>query len=334
MSSKIEFRIEEVPLDKIIWPEERLRSLYSKEDFEILKKSINRIGVVNEIILAYDKERDIYIGIDGQNRYEILKEQGVEKVKAKVIDYDEKTALLLEIQLNYPKPRIADWYLAKRLHLLASKYHMSSKELAELSGLSRSTVTKLLWLVSKADKRLKEELEKGTISVWHAIELLRVHDLRDRMDFLDWCITYNWSIPQLRESIDRYLERVQNITERPRIISREEEETKPEQAPPKPQQPPPTTEEAKKEATESTQEETEHEEETPHEEAPAKTEESATQAQSQTSTQEQEQTIEHTEQTEEQTPATPSNINEEQEDRCIFCERKGKKLITLKAHTK
>ena len=204
MVGRLDYSEEEVELSKIRWAEERAGAKLEPQEYLVLKQSIEQLGLLHPIIVA--KCEDGYHGVSGYHRWKAMMEKGIEKAKVRVIQCDQKNMILVEIIENYGRGRGDDWGLLKRLAELMEKHKMTLQEISQITGYSVSTLSKMMRVYKKSPPKILELIKEGKLGIWHALELLRLKDPITMIEYADMCARYRWSVRELRETIDRYLE--------------------------------------------------------------------------------------------------------------------------------
>ena len=193
-----------VDLDRIEWPEERAGSVLEPQEYSVLKQTIHTLGLLHDIIVMECGRR--IVGVAGFNRWRALREKGVKQYKVRVIPCDEKLAIMVELAENAGRGRPDQWGLLQRIKQLVIGYKVPLEEVAQITGYSVSTLNKMLRVLNKSPPKVLEYIRAGRLTVWHALELLRLKDPVDMLEYAELAAKYGWSVRELRESIDRYLQ--------------------------------------------------------------------------------------------------------------------------------
>jgi len=202
----IEFRTVKVPIDAIEWEEVRVPSNLEAQERLILKQSIKEIGLLHPIIACRDKEGRI-IGVAGYNRWLALRANGVTEVEVRLYEpCDEGTNLLIQIAENAGRGRVSDYDMLVAIAKLNQGKKLPLSKLSEITGLSVSTLSKLIRVYQKSLPIVHEYMKAGKLTVWHALELLRLPDARSQYEYATMAADYGWSVRELRETITRYLD--------------------------------------------------------------------------------------------------------------------------------
>ena len=203
---RLELKRIRLELDKIEWPQERVHSELEPHERLVLKQSIREIGLLHDIIVCKDPSGK-WVGVAGRNRYEALRAIGEKEVEVKYFEpCDEKTMLLVELIENAGRGKISQYEMLRVIAKLNSGYKIPLSQLSQMTGYSVSTPSKLIRVYQKAPPLVLDYIKEGKLTVWHALELLKLPTPRDIYEFTRMAVEYNWSIPELRQAIDRYLE--------------------------------------------------------------------------------------------------------------------------------
>lgn len=113
----------------------------SKTGYEILKKSIAKVGILNPIVVR--KKGDIFEIIDGENRWKVAKELNMQTIHAKVIEVKNDTeAKAISFGLNKIKGKLD----SKKSTTLVNEIRNSldEKELKTILGLNKKSLDRYI----------------------------------------------------------------------------------------------------------------------------------------------------------------------------------------------
>jgi len=131
MPQEIQFKVEN--LERIV-PNPFNPNKMEKKFFDLLKKSINRLGMVDPILVRPHPIDEGYFEIvDGEHRYLACKELGLKEVPIVLIDIDDTETALSTITLNRIRGRFDREKLGPLLAQLAEEL---GSELDKLTGWS------------------------------------------------------------------------------------------------------------------------------------------------------------------------------------------------------
>lgn len=151
---------EEIEIKKII-PNEYNNNVMDKRTYEILKKNILDNGFDDPIKVYFDNDKNKYIIIDGEHRFNIMKELKEETIPCiiKVIDDDLKKKLLT---LSYNKLRGKEDLIKTNslMYELRKKYKLDILDIAKLTGYTPNEVKLYSAKLRQQTERLKNKIKK------------------------------------------------------------------------------------------------------------------------------------------------------------------------------
>jgi ParB-like chromosome segregation protein Spo0J len=129
-----------------------------------IKLVLDAVGVIPPIIVRPhpDPAQARWQIIDGQHRWDILREEGHERIDAYVIDVDTKTAMLLTDTLNYLRGEADPDRYVKYYQSLLTETHMTVAEAAEYLPETADEITELLDNYDITIEHLKHTEDDGT----------------------------------------------------------------------------------------------------------------------------------------------------------------------------
>jgi len=120
------------------------------------------------------REQGRYQVIDGFKRIYAAIELGWKSIRCYVLDVDLKKAKLLVLLFNRGSQKMEVWEEAMVLADLAKTHELSQRDLAELTGYSRSWVCRRLSLLDRLSSQLIPEIRMGLLSSSQARELIKL----------------------------------------------------------------------------------------------------------------------------------------------------------------
>ena len=112
--------------------------------------------------------------IDGLKRYYSAENLGIKSLQCRILDIDLARAKVLLLSYNRPHQSMDAWEEALVLDDLMTTHHLDQGALAEVTGYSRSWVSRRLSLIEKMDPELSEEIMMGTLTSSHAREIIKL----------------------------------------------------------------------------------------------------------------------------------------------------------------
>jgi len=195
-----------VPIDKIRIPEIRASSRFTEEQEAFFKATIDKVGVINDIVLR--KLPDGFFELQaGKSRLEELKARGNTEVEAKIIDTDEKTGLIIHLAENLARGStdpISEAKVIKKLIDLGS----NESEVASILGRSKEWVDLRLALLQLPEK-YQGDLTTGKLKVGHVEEILRLPNPIEIEAALSTARDLDWPVNVLKNYVDNRLVDIQ-----------------------------------------------------------------------------------------------------------------------------
>jgi ParB family transcriptional regulator, chromosome partitioning protein len=112
--------------------------------------------------------------IDGFKRYYSAEKLGMDSLQCRVLDIDLTRAKVLLLSYNRSHQSMDAWEEAMVLDDLIRVHDLDQKSLAEVTGYSRSWVSRRLSLIEKMDADLSSEIMIGNLTSSHARELIKL----------------------------------------------------------------------------------------------------------------------------------------------------------------
>lgn len=163
-----------VPVESISANPYQPRSSMDEDQLRSLAESIRENGLIQPLIVQQDGER--YRLIAGHRRLEAAKLAAMESVPVVVrAETPNDNILLLALVENLQRADLSPLDEAAAYRELNRRFGMSTEEIAQRTGKSRSTVANSLRLL-ELSPRVKEMLESGQLSEGHARALLAIKD--------------------------------------------------------------------------------------------------------------------------------------------------------------
>ena len=219
-------RIEEIPIESIVIPEERARATFTPEQEAELEASIKNHGFTVPILVSPLPDGK-YLLIDGEHRTLIAKKLGMEKIPAVITEGDEKKISMLNILANTARGTQDPIGVAQMLKK-AKDAGASEEELAAATGHTLQWIRFYL-VLNDLPEHYKEKLRSGELKVGHIKEAMRLPNPMEIDSALQSTLIHNWTVEQLRYYVERRLMDLKEVYK----------EGEPEELPP-----PPTPEEA------------------------------------------------------------------------------------------
>jgi len=204
-------RVEKIPIDKIIIPEQRARATFDEEKLAELRASIEKHGFTVPILVR-ELPDGKYELIDGEHRLKIVKELGWKEIPATILKVDDAKATLLNVLANTARGTQNPMDVAEALKK-ARDVGLTEEELAAATGHDIKWVRLYLTLNELPDE-YKEALRSGKLKVGHIKEAMRLQTPQEIAAALDSTLVHDWSVSVLKYYVDRRLEEIREAYEK------------------------------------------------------------------------------------------------------------------------
>lgn len=112
--------------------------------------------------------------IDGFKRYYAAEHLQMTSLQGRLLEIDLPQAKVLLLSYNRPHQSMDAWEEALVLHDLMTIHSLEQKDLAEMTGYSRTWVSRRLSLIEKMDPDLSGQIMLGALTSSHARELIKL----------------------------------------------------------------------------------------------------------------------------------------------------------------
>ena len=112
--------------------------------------------------------------IDGHKRLYSCETLMIDTLQCQLLEVDEQQAKILLLSYNRANQTMEAWEEALVLKDLLESHDMDQRQLAKLTGHSRSWVSRRLSLISKIDEEVSSEIRMGSLTSSHARALIRL----------------------------------------------------------------------------------------------------------------------------------------------------------------
>ncbi len=163
----------EIPVHKIVRNPNQPRKIFHQNEIDELAQSISENGQISPIMVR--RKNDDFELIVGERRWRATQLLKKDKIKAVVIDADDRTSAILSIVENVQREDLNSMEEAESLERLIVKFNMSHEDVAKYISKSRTHITNLIRLNDLCDF-VKEQLRKNKISMGHARAVLSLSE--------------------------------------------------------------------------------------------------------------------------------------------------------------
>lgn len=187
-------KTEDIPLEKITIPNERVRATFTPEQEEELKASIEKHGFYIPIMVQ-PLEDGQYELIDGEHRVNIVSEMGWETIPAVITEQDSQKASMLNILANTARGDQNPMDVAEALKR-AYDQGAEIEELASATG-HQSSWVKLYLTFTELPQTYQDALRKGELKVGHLQEALKLQDPTEIDAALNTAWALKWKVSEM-----------------------------------------------------------------------------------------------------------------------------------------
>jgi len=184
--------IHEVMVEELSANSEQPRQHFNEEALESLTRSIKEQGIMQPII-ATRSAKGGYEIIAGERRWRAAQRAGLKKVPIILKEVSSQNKLELAIIENIQRDDLNPLEEAEAYKLLAEKYNLKQKEIAERVGKDRATVANIM-RITLACRYVKEMVSSNQLSLGHAKVLISVEDKKLQTKLAEKAVRLNLSV--------------------------------------------------------------------------------------------------------------------------------------------
>lgn len=175
------------------------RETFDPSALEELKQTISKKGIIQPISVR--KIDSGYELIAGERRLRAVRELGLERIPAYVLDVDSDEEMLeLSLIENLQRENLNPIDEANGYQTLISKCNLTQEEIAQKVGKDRATIANFLRLL-KLPNTIQKSLIRGEISAGHARALLALPYASDQISIWKIIIQRKYSVRQVEEMV-------------------------------------------------------------------------------------------------------------------------------------
>lgn len=212
-----------VPIENIAPNEEQPRKVFKEAALEELTNSVREQGIMQPIVAIQKNEKQYEI-IAGERRWRAAQRCGLKEVPVIVKNISDQNKLELAIIENIQRDDLNPIEEGEAYLILAKKYSLTQKEIAQKVGKDRATVANLIRVTGLAEK-VKEKVTSSKISLGHAKVLLSVEDkglqikLAEKIERLNLSVRASESLvknalnPELEKKELKYINEFKEVEE-------------------------------------------------------------------------------------------------------------------------
>ena len=165
------YRIQEIPLAEFTLSLSGMRIMNPARILQV-EKSMRLSGQLQPVVARICSEG--YQIIDGFKRYHIATDLMMDTLDCLILDVELSQAKVLLMSYNRSHQSMDAWEEAMVLQDLHKTHSLDQRDLARITGHSRSWVSRRLSLIDKMDEKVSSEIMMGTITSSHARALTKL----------------------------------------------------------------------------------------------------------------------------------------------------------------
>ncbi len=158
-----------VPIAEIRPNPRQPRRFFDEDRIAELAESIRHQGILQPLVVR--RVEHGYELIIGERRFRAAQRAGLDRVPVVVKEVTDAESLEMALVENIQREELTPIEEALAYRQLMEEFHLTQEEVANRVGKSRPVVTNLLRVLNLPDE-IKEEVDRGNISVGHARTLL------------------------------------------------------------------------------------------------------------------------------------------------------------------
>src|SRR3989338_6898209 len=187
-------------IDEITPSKVQPRKDFNEEQLKELADSIREKGIIEPLIVR--RSENGYELIAGERRWRAARLAGLKEVPVVVRDATEEESLELAIIENIQRQDLNPIEEALAYKSLMERFSLSQDDTAKKVGKERATVANYLRLL-KLTSEVKDELQKGAISMGHAKVLLGLDSHAGQRELCRKIIQKGLSVRETEEAVKR-----------------------------------------------------------------------------------------------------------------------------------
>ncbi len=143
----------------LIFPNPNQPRLIGREDVEDLIQSMDRLGLIEPILLR--KEKNKYYIVAGERRYRAALKLGWKEIHSIVTDADEDICYEMSLAENEKRKNLNPWEVGRAIQYLRKEKKKTAEEVSHLLGYSERYIKQLSSIARLDQKAVMELLVSG-----------------------------------------------------------------------------------------------------------------------------------------------------------------------------
>jgi ParB family chromosome partitioning protein len=192
-----------IEIDKIKTNPYQPRKEFNEEELNSLSESIKKYGLLQPIIVTKIEKRTSSGGmmaeyqiIAGERRWRASKKAGLKQIPVIIKERSNQEKLEIALIENIQRKNLNVVDKAEAFERLRKEFALMDKEIAEIVGMSRESVSNALRVLSLSDE-IKDAIKAEKISEGHAKALLGVKDEKERKKLFLELLANNYSVREV-----------------------------------------------------------------------------------------------------------------------------------------
>ena len=179
------------------------RVVFNKVNFEDLKNSIKKEGVLQPILVR-PLNNGKYQVVAGERRFRATCELGLRTIPARIKEIaSDEEVLRLQIIENVQREDLNPIDLANGYQRLIDEFNLTQEEAASQIGKDRTTISNTLRLL-KLPTEIQESLQHGKIKEGHARAILGISEQRLQKEIWKKTIKNSLSVRKVEQLVKKY----------------------------------------------------------------------------------------------------------------------------------
>ena len=189
-----------VPIGEIKPNPRQPRRYFDEERIAELAESIQHQGILQPLVVR--KVENGYELIIGERRFRAAQRAGLDRVPVVVKDVSDAESLEMALVENIQREELTPIEEALAYRQLMEEFHLTQEDVANRVGKSRPVVTNLLRILNLPEE-IKEEVDRGHISVGHARALLVLDTPEQQLDMARKIMRQGLSVRETETLVSR-----------------------------------------------------------------------------------------------------------------------------------
>lgn len=217
-------RVESINVNDIKPNKNQPRKVFNDESIKELSISIEKVGLIQPIIVK--KTKSGYEIIAGERRFRAVKKLDLDNIPAIIRDNDEKKSTEIALIENIQRENLNIVEEAYAYENIIKKNNITQEELANIIGKSRSYITNLMRLLKLSDK-VKNMIKEELLSSGHGRALLSLKKKESQYDIAQIIMKKKLSVRETEKLVSELNRETQtkekNIKQKDPLITEIEE---------------------------------------------------------------------------------------------------------------